>query len=173
MLLTPDIVSELKLFGHIYVLVLVFYLTASHPWSANIVSGLRESTEHPNNIAKALKAEGTFSSVHMWAKFVFIVHNVTVKFCWCSCCRQCYQMKHPRLTHKEPVPKMCRKIVFHTYCQVCACICMFVIMAALWNRAGHYIFALWFRSFFYLFFPCLISVVRDWMSTILAHMVWP
>jgi len=125
-----------------------FYFTASHPWSVNIMSSLWESTKHPNNIAKAVKAEGTFSSVHMWAQFVFIVHNVTVKFCWCSCCRQCYQMKHLRLTHKEPVPKMCRKIVFHTYCQVCSCICMFVIMAALWNRAGHYIFALWFRSLF-------------------------
>ena len=25
----------------------------------------------------------------------------------------------------------------------------------------------------YSFFPCLISAVRDWMSTILPHMVWP
>ena len=34
-------------------------------------------------------------------------------------------------------------------------------MAALWNRVGHYIFALWFLSFFFLllFFPCLISAV--------------
>jgi len=24
------------------------------------------------------------------------------------------------------------------------------VMAALWNRAGHYIFALWFLSFFFL-----------------------
>ena len=42
------------------------------------------------------------------------------------------------------------------------------IMAALWNRAGHYIFALWFLYFF-LFFPRLISAVADWMSTILLH----
>jgi len=27
-----------------------------------------------------------------------------------------------------------------------------LVMAALWNRAGHYIFALWFLSFFYLSF---------------------
>jgi len=28
--------------------------------------------------------------------------------------------------------------------------------------------------FFYLsFFPCLISAVAEWMSTILLHMVWP
>jgi len=27
-------------------------------------------------------------------------------------------------------------------------------------------------SIFYLFFPRLISVVGDWMSTILPHMVW-
>jgi len=48
-------------------------------------------------------------------------------------------------------------------------------MAALWNRAGHYIFMLWFLSiFFYLpFFPRLISAVGDWMSTIFPHMVWP
>ena len=51
-----------------------------------------------------------------------------------------------------------------------------VIMAALCNRAGHYIFALWFLSIFLLlsiFFPRLISAVGDWMSTILSHMVWP
>ena len=28
-------------------------------------------------------------------------------------------------------------------------------------------------SFFLLFFPRLISVVADWMSTVLLHMVWP
>jgi len=45
-------------------------------------------------------------------------------------------------------------------------------MVALWNMADHYIFALWslLSSFF---FPCLISVVGDWMSAILPHMVWP
>jgi len=48
------------------------------------------------------------------------------------------------------------------------------IMAALYNKAGHYIFAVWFLSFFLLsFFPCLISAAADWMSTILPHMVWP
>jgi len=51
-------------------------------------------------------------------------------------------------------------------------------MAALWKRAGHYIFVLWFLSssysfFFFLLFSCLISAVADWMSTILLHMVWP
>ena len=49
-----------------------------------------------------------------------------------------------------------------------------VIMAALWNRAGHYIFMLWFlSSSIYLVFPRLIAAVGDWMSTILRHMVWP
>ena len=50
-----------------------------------------------------------------------------------------------------------------------------LIMAALCNRAGHYIFVLWFVSSFFLsiFFPHLISAVVDWMSTILLHMVWP
>ena len=44
-----------------------------------------------------------------------------------------------------------------------------LVMAALWNRADHYIFMLWFV----LFFPRLISAVGDWMSTILPHMLWP
>jgi len=51
------------------------------------------------------------------------------------------------------------------------------IMTALCNRAGHYIFALRFLSFFpSIFFPRLISAVGDWMSslsTILRHVVWP
>jgi len=41
-------------------------------------------------------------------------------------------------------------------------------MATLWIRAGHYIFAVWFLSFF-LFFPRLISAAADWMSTILLY----
>jgi len=48
------------------------------------------------------------------------------------------------------------------------------LWSPLCNRADHYIFALWFlSSFFFLFFPRLISAVGDWMSTILPHMVWP
>jgi len=49
-------------------------------------------------------------------------------------------------------------------------------MAALCNRTGRYIFALWFLSssfFLSIFFPRLISAVADWMSAILPHMVWP
>ena len=50
-----------------------------------------------------------------------------------------------------------------------------IFMAALHSRYGHYIFALWFLSSFFLscFFPRLISAVADWMSTILLHMVCP
>ena len=50
-----------------------------------------------------------------------------------------------------------------------------LFVAAGWNRAGHYIFTLWFllSFFFLLLFPRLISAVADWMSTILPHMVWP
>jgi len=48
------------------------------------------------------------------------------------------------------------------------------VMAALCNRAGHYIFALWFlSSTSVFFFPRLISAATDWMSTILLHMAWP
>jgi len=48
----------------------------------------------------------------------------------------------------------------------------FFSMAALRSRCGHYTFALWFLSIFF-FFPRVISAVGDWMSTILPHMVWP
>jgi len=46
---------------------------------------------------------------------------------------------------------------------------MLLIMAALWNRTGHYIVAVVFSFFF----PRLISAVGDWMSTILPLMMWP
>ena len=54
---------------------------------------------------------------------------------------------------------------------ICLVLVEFVLfMAVLHSRCGHYIFVL-FLSFF--FFPCLISAVTNWMSTILLHMVWP
>jgi len=37
-------------------------------------------------------------------------------------------------------------------------------MVALLNKADHYIFALWFLSSIFYFFPRLISAVGDWMS---------
>ena len=40
-----------------------------------------------------------------------------------------------------------------------------LIMVALCNRAGHYIFALWFLFIF------SISAAADWISTILLHML--
>jgi len=39
-------------------------------------------------------------------------------------------------------------------------------MVALWNRADHYNFALWFLLSFFLLFSRLISAVADWMSAI-------
>ena len=55
---------------------------------------------------------------------------------------------------------------------------IFVIMAALCNSAGHYIFPCGFFFYLSLFsislsFSRLISAVADWMSAILPHMVWP
>jgi len=47
-----------------------------------------------------------------------------------------------------------------------------VIMAAPRSRCGHYIFILWLLLSSS-FFPCLISAVGDWISTVLPHMVWP
>ena len=51
---------------------------------------------------------------------------------------------------------------------------LWFVMVALCNRADHYIFALWLlsSSFFFSSFPRLISAVGDWMSTIFPHMVW-
>jgi len=43
-----------------------------------------------------------------------------------------------------------------------------LFMVALWNRADHYIFILWFLLSS-VFFPRLISAVAEWMSAILAH----
>jgi len=47
------------------------------------------------------------------------------------------------------------------------------IMAALWNRAGRYIFVLWFLLSSSSSFFRLISAVAEWMSTILLHIMWP
>ena len=45
-----------------------------------------------------------------------------------------------------------------------------VIMVALWNRADHYTFMLWFLLSS--FFTRLISAAAYWMSAILPHMLW-
>jgi len=51
---------------------------------------------------------------------------------------------------------------------------LLLFMAALWNRAGHYIFILWFLLLvsIFLLFPRLFSAIAHWMFTILPHMVW-
>jgi len=56
----------------------------------------------------------------------------------------------------------------HTFCESGELSC---VMVALWNRADHHIFILWFLLL--LFFPRLISAAGNWMSIILPHMVWP
>jgi len=71
------------------------------------------------------------------------------------------------------------------------CLQLNLIMAALRNRCGHYVYVMWFLLwppyvigqviyifilwFLHLsFFPRLTSAVEgDWMSTILPHMMWP
>ena len=57
-------------------------------------------------------------------------------------------------------------------------LCMLVngqrfFMVALWHRANHNIFMLWFVLVLLSFFPRLISAATEWMSAILPHMVWP
>ena len=46
-----------------------------------------------------------------------------------------------------------------------------LIVAALRSKCGHYIFALWFLSSFFLLFSSPKLSVADWMSTILLQMV--
>ena len=50
-----------------------------------------------------------------------------------------------------------------------------LFMVALCNRADHIYFhpVVCSSSSVFHFFPRLISVVGDWISTILPHMVWP
>jgi len=70
--------------------------------------------------------------------------------------------KHTTAIRHAPHLKSFNKVIHH------------FIMAALQNRADHYIFILWFLLFLSIsFFPHLISAVADWMSAILPHMVWP
>ena len=52
----------------------------------------------------------------------------------------------------------------------------YILIVLLWppyEIGGDYIFALWLLSFFLSFYPRLLSVAGDWMSTILPHMVCP
>jgi len=71
------------------------------------------------------------------------------------------------------IDAMIRKLIYSFSRTCCRCNKInAVIMAALRSRCGHYIFALW-SLLLSSFFHRLISAVADWMSTILAHMVWP
>jgi len=70
---------------------------------------------------------------------------------------------------------MMMKIESDIYAAVCSFLNLAIFMTALCNRAGHYIFALWFLLFsiFFISSPNLSHRRLDWMSTILPHMVWP
>jgi len=46
-----------------------------------------------------------------------------------------------------------------------------LVVAALRSRCGHCILPLSYH-FLLSFFPCLFSVVTDWMSAVLPHMMW-
>ena len=48
------------------------------------------------------------------------------------------------------------------------CVSETFIIAALWNMAGHYIFALWFLLSSSFFLPRLIWAFADWMSTAIS-----
>jgi len=72
------------------------------------------------------------------------------------------------------ITEILEKSVYHDLLATYMCYCS-LVMAALCNRADHYIFILFLLLLLLLssFFPRLISAVRDWMFTILWHMVWP
>ena len=53
---------------------------------------------------------------------------------------------------------------------ICYFISSFIMVTYVIGQAIIF-FALWFLLSSS-FFPCIISVVADWMSTILPHMVW-
>ena len=63
----------------------------------------------------------------------------------------------------------------NTWLVTCLGFLVYLFVVALWNRANHYIFCPVVSIFLFLssFFPRLISVAADWMSTILRHMMWP
>jgi len=69
------------------------------------------------------------------------------------------------LLHSFHVKIIFRRVSFQQFLSL-------FIMVALWNRADHYIFALWFLLLLNLF-PRLISAIADWMSAILPHVVCP
>ena len=96
---------------------------------------------------------------------------------WAKYCTDLLYSKY-KWNHNNDVLFICWKstewcgfVSLFTLC-ICNCCSGMLIMAALWNRAGHYIFALLF-ILSSSFFSCLISAVADWMYIILPHMVWP
>jgi len=60
-----------------------------------------------------------------------------------------------------------RLYVLRLVCCLLVCFYCLLFYAALWNRAGHYIFALWLLSIY--LFPRLILAVGDWMSIPYFH----
>ena len=84
----------------------------------------------------------------------------------------------PAVTQKKDVAAKClrmpvAKLLMVYFSQLVFMRLIFTV--ALYNRADHYIFMLWFVLLLLLscFFPRLISAAADWMSAILPHMVWP
>jgi len=74
------------------------------------------------------------------------------------------------LMHAASIPVVIYFLHLFTFtCNIPRCfLLIFIFMAALHSRCGHYIFTLWFLLFSSCF-PRLISAVADWMSAILSH----
>jgi len=91
--------------------------------------------------------------------------------CVSSCCSEYIATRMPTNCWTDAVANCANNnSMFTSWLMWCLSQMRTVFMAALWNRAGHYIFALWFLSSSFFFFPRLISAVGDWMSTILPHL---
>jgi len=97
--------------------------------------------------------------------------NTALTYCILSTSDITIMMSSSYVENRQNDAVLYRCLVF-TLC-ICNCCSGMLIMAALWNKAVHYIFALLFILSSFFFFSCLISAVADWMYIILPHMVCP
>jgi len=116
----------------------------------------------------------TTTRLFFWAKYSLSIGHIRVQIQKQLKVCQNHKLVHAFWSRQSNIVTSVLGSPTRLLANVCNCIAF--IMAALWYRAGHYIFALWFlSSSFYLslFFPRLISAVAEWMSAILPRMVWP
>ena len=114
----------------------------------------------PKNVQSQPQTSYSGSSHRIWKKFsklsfpIWVNENYAIGY---HCChwRQCWNIENSPICVLQVVSKGTQwPCILRRTCRRPLCRCYrLVIMAALWNRAGHYIFALWFlsSSIFFLF----------------------